>query len=165
MSATLTSSGISFSSDSSSQSSAGVPPGGGTMSGIVTMPSLIAANGFCRQWSHSWTHSTTANTSVDLLYNTGGYSDVHFMLILYARTGSNGFYMWDGIFGGYGGQYGLRTNSGDSIFTLAYTDFGGGYGKISVKNTGTLPSSQGMSAVAYFYNHEGVAAYVGTIKS
>jgi len=165
MSATLTSSGISFSSDSTSQSSAGVPPSGGTMSGIVTMPSLIAANGFCRQWAHNWTQSVTAGTTVDILYNTGSYSDVHFMLILYARTGSNGFYMWDGIFGGYGGQYGLRTNTGGSDFTLAWTELSAGYAKISIRNAGTLSSSQGMSAVAYFYNSEGVAAYVGTIKS
>lgn len=164
MSATLTSSGITYS-DSTSQSSAGVPPSGATMSGIVTMTSLIAANGFCRQWAHTWTHPITANTSVDILYNTGSYSDVHFMLILYARTGSNGFYMWDGIFGGYGGQYGLRTNSGDSIFSLTWTEISPGYAKIALKNTGTLPSSQGMSAVAYFYNSEGVGAYVGTIKS
>ena len=165
MSATLTSSGISFSSDSSSQSSAGVPPGGGTMSGMITMPSLIAANGFCRQWAHNWTQSVTAGTTIDLLYNTGGYSDIHFMLILYARTGSNGFYMWDGIFGGYGGQYGLRTRSGGRNFTLLWTELSPGLAKISIRNPGTLSSSQGMSAVAYFYNYEGVGAYVGTIKS
>jgi hypothetical protein len=166
MAAILTSTGIIFS-DSTTQINAGVPVGGGTMSGTPNLINLTSNNGqtVIKQWSYSWTHPTTSGSYVDLVYNTGSYSDIHFILFLHSRTGANGFYIWEGIFGGYGGQYSQRAQTGNSGFNLAFTNISAGFGKISIVNNYSITSNQGMEATALFTNTEGVAAYNGTIYS
>ena len=164
MSASLTSSGITFS-DSTTQSTAAVPLTGGQLSGQLVLKHLVSRTVPVYQWSHQWTHSTTSGTSIDLLYNTGSYSDIHFMMVLHSRTGSNGFYIWSGIFGGYGAQYSQKTQLANSQFSLSYTNISAGYGKISIVNNSALSSSQGMEAMALLYTTEGCGVYNGTLYS
>jgi hypothetical protein len=164
MSATLTSSGITFS-DSTTQASAGVPLTGGSLSGNLTLKHLVSRTVPVYQWSHAWTHPSASNSYVDLLYNTGSYSDIHFMMVLHSRTGSNGFYIWSGIFGGYGGQYTQKVQLSNSTFSLSWTNISAGYGKISIVNNSTLASNQGMEAMALLYTTEGCGVYNGTLYS
>ena len=164
MSASLTSSGITFS-DSTTQSTAAVPLTGGQLSGQLTLKHLVSRTVPVYQWSHAWTHPNTANSYVALLYNTGSYSDIHFMFILHSRTGSNGFYMWSGIFGGYGAQYSQKAATGSGQFTLSWTNLSAGYGKISIVNPSALSSNQGMEAMALLYTNEGCGVYNGTLYS
>jgi hypothetical protein len=165
MSAILTASGIQFS-DSTTQTSAGVPFAGGTMSGLINMQSLISRNVPVKQWSYHWTQPNANGSSVDMLYNTGSYSDIAFQFFLNTRTGSNGFFVWTGIFGGYGGNYNQRVALANTAFSLTFTSISSGYGKISVTNNYDLTSSnQGMEAMALIFTTEGVGAYNGTIYS
>ena len=164
MAITLTSSGITFS-DSTVQSSAGVPITGGQLSGNITLKHLVSRTVPVYQWSHAWTHPSAANSYVDLLYNTGSYSDIHFMMVLHSRTGINGFYIWSGIFGGYGGQYSQKAATGSGQFSLTWTNISAGYGKISIVNPNALASNQGMEAMALLYTHEPCMPYVGTLYS
>jgi hypothetical protein len=164
--AILTSTGVTFG-DSTTQANNAIPlTGNVTASGIIQQAgSLVAQQVPIWNWSYSWTHPTTANSTVDLLYNTGSYSDIHFTFILFSRAGANGFTVWEGIFGGYGGQYTKYSDSGGIAFTLAYTSISAGYAKISITNPGSLSSSQGMSAVAYIWNNEGLGTYNGTLHN
>jgi hypothetical protein len=162
--AQLTSTGITFS-DSSVQSSTGLPVAGGTFSGMPTLTHLVSGNGqaIIRQYNHSWTYASTAGGTVDLMYNTGSYSDIHFILFLHTSTGSNGFYIWEGIFGGYGAQYTQRAQTGNGQFNLTRTETSTGFAKISITTSGTLPSIGGTQyAMALITNTEGVAALNGT---
>ena len=162
--AQLTSTGITFS-DSSVQSSTGMTQGGGTFSGIPTLTHLVSGNGqaIIRQYNHSWTYASTAGGTVDLMYNTGSYSDIHFILFLHTSTGSNGFHIWEGIFGGYGAQYSQRAQTGNGQFNLTWTELNAGNAKISITTTGTLPQAGSIQyAMALITNTEGVAALNGT---
>jgi hypothetical protein len=165
MAATLTSTGLTFS-DSTTQSTAAVPLTGGQLTGNLVLKHLVSRTVPVYQWSHKWTHPNASNSYVDLLYNTGSYSDIHFMMVLHSRTGSNGFYMWSGIFGGYGGQYSQKVQVSNSGFSLTWTNISAGYGKISIVNNYDLSSSnQGMEAMALLYTTEGCGVYNGTLYS
>lgn len=113
-----------------------------------------------QQWSHAW--SIPNNTTTWLLYNTGSYSDIHFILSAQMNPSSYFFGVWTGTFGGYGGQYGQRSNINGGI-SLVYQELSAGFGRIGLNRSGGSASTGDVNATCIMFGGEGVAAYVGTI--
>ena len=104
MTVQLTSSGIQFS-DSTSQTTAALPLTGGTMSGQLSLPTIRVGGGNAlsayRQYKHSFTGSTSGG-AVNLLYNTGSYDDIFFIMTVIAYHSGRSYQMFQGVWGGYG---------------------------------------------------------------
>jgi hypothetical protein len=113
-----------------------------------------------QQWSHSWT--MTNNTTTWILYNTGSYSDIHFILTAQMNASSYFFGVWTGTFGGYGAQYGQRANINGGI-SLSYQELSPGFGRIGITRAGGSAPTATVSAQCLMFGGEGPAAYVGTI--
>jgi hypothetical protein len=141
MAATLNSTGVSFS-DSTSQTTAGIPLTGGTPTGTITMPQLKVFNGNTspgsnynandmrniRQWY--WSTSMAANTTYDLVSNTNAYDDVTFQMTIVAYSGYILYPLYWGCFGGYGINY---TNlGGGTLYPLQVTQISPGYQKLQI---------------------------------
>jgi hypothetical protein len=156
MSATLNSTGVSFS-DSTSQTTAGIPLTGGTPTGTVIMPQLKVFNGNTspgsnynandmrniRQWY--WSATMSANSTYDLVSNSNAYDDVTFQLILVGYSGYIIYPMWWGCFGGYGINYTSMGSGGGPYYSLTTSSISSGYSKLQI----TVGSVNGGSAGVY----------------
>jgi hypothetical protein len=171
MAATLTSSGIQFS-DSTVQTTAGLPLTGGTMSGQLNLPTIKVSSGFglnnYRQYKHTFTGSTSGG-AVNLLYNTGSYDDIFFLMTVFAYHSGRSYQMFQGVWGGYGNNF-SQTNGG-GIFTLTTTssnsaggpsNLSAGYNYLQI-NWGSLAYPPGTTIYAQFYGYGGLSAVNGTL--
>tara|TARA_B110000503_G_scaffold132154_1_gene207777 strand:+ start:1328 stop:1843 length:516 start_codon:yes stop_codon:yes gene_type:complete len=169
MAAVLTNTGITFS-DSTTQSTAALPLTGGTMTGDLSLYRLRANSGVgILQYFHSFTGTTSA-TSVNLLYNTGSYDDIHFQINVIGYHSGRSYQRWEGVWGGYG----LSTSAaqGGGIFSLSCTPTqgsGGGVGNLAA-GYNYLQLSYGAQAYApgtyvwlTMYKAFSCAAVVGTL--
>ena len=105
---------------------------GDTFTGATYLHSLNVSGGSQRRirtYEHVYQHPQ--NTGINLIYNSSAYTDVHFMLTLEGFHSGRSYQMWQGVFGGYGGQF--ITIGGGGGFTLqnATLDTGRAYLRIS----------------------------------
>lgn len=171
MSATLTSSGIQFS-DSTVQTTAGLPLTGGTMSGQLNLPTICVAGGNSlsayRQYKHNFTGSTSGG-SINLLYNTGSYDDIFFIMTVFAYHSGRSYQMFQGVWGGYGVNF-TQTNGGGvfSLTTTASNSAGGpsnlspGYNYLQI-NWPSMAYAPGTYIYSQFYGYGGLASVNGTL--
>lgn len=82
-----------------------------------------------RTYEHSYSHPQ--NTTIDLMYNTDPYTDVHFTLTLEGFHSGRSYQMWQGTFGGYGANFISTGGSGSFTLQNAGLDTGRSYLRIS----------------------------------
>ena len=85
--------------------------------------------------TYEYTYSHVQNTGVNLIYNSSAYTDVHFMLTLEGFHSGRSYQMWQGTFGGYGGNFISTGGSGSFSLTVQDLDAGRRYLRI---NAGAL---------------------------
>ena len=90
---------------------------GDTASGKINLFSHNVSAGTQRRIrTYEYVYSHPQNTRVDLMYNNSAYTDVHFTLTLEAFHSGRSYQMWQGCFGGYGGNF--ITTGGSGGFAL-----------------------------------------------
>ena len=167
MAAVLTNTGVTFS-DSTTQSTAALPLTGGTMTGDLGLYRLRATSGVAMlQYYHNFTDTLSAN-SINLLYNTSSYDDIHFQLNLISYHSGRSYQRWEGVWGGYG----LTASSyGGGIYTLSCTssNAGGGssnltsgYNYLSISK-GSQSNQPGTTIWMTMYKGFSCATVVGTL--
>jgi hypothetical protein len=172
MSATLNSTGLSFS-DSTSQTTAAIPLTGGTPSGTVTMSGLRVFNGNTSPGSnynandmrnirqYYWTTTMLANTTYDLVSNTNAYDDVTFQMIIVAYSGYILYPLYLGCFGGYGINY---TNvGGGTLYPLQVSSIGTGYQKLQIAAGNMNGGQAGVNISMTIYGKNPVTVINGTL--
>lgn len=85
--------------------------------------------------TYEYAYSHAQNTGINLMYNSSAYTDVHFILTLEGFHSGRSYQMWQGVFGGYGGNF-ISTGGGGS-FTLAVQDLDTGRKYLRI-NAGAL---------------------------
>jgi hypothetical protein len=143
--AVLTSSGIQFS-DSTTQTTAGIPLTGGTMTNTLVQTALKVYNSGqytaasmrnVRVWA--MTSSLGAGLPGNLITNTNAYDDVFFMLFTQSFHSSIGYKHTYGSFGGYGiSTFSPNSSSG----SISVVSAGAGYGTLRLDYTGYSGSGQ-----------------------
>jgi hypothetical protein len=105
---------------------------GDTFSGATYLYSHnVSAGSQRRIRTYEYQYSHAQNTTVDLMYNSSAYTDVHFMLTLEGIHSGRSYQMWQGIFGGYGAQFTAIGGGGSFTLQNATKDAGRAYLRIS----------------------------------
>ena len=169
--AALTGTTVNFS-DSTSQTTSGIPLTGGTPSGTVIMPQLRVFNGNTspssnynandmrniRQWY--WSPTMLANTTYDLVSNTNAYDDITFQMIIVAYSGYILYPMYWGCFGAYGINY---TNlGGGTLYPLQVTQTSPGYQKLQIAAGNMNGGAAGVNISMTIYGKNPVTAINGS---
>jgi len=169
MSEILTNTGLTFP-DTTTQSTAAVPLTGGTMTGQLNYPTLITVNGLnqTRQYSNSFS-AAQAGGSLNIMYNTGSYADIHFYMALVSYHSGRSYQAWKGVFGGYGLASTLVGGGGAfSISTTASNSAGGtnslsaGYNYLQV-SWSALTAIGNTTVRMVIYNYNGVGVVNGSL--
>jgi len=161
--AILTSTGIQFS--DGTQTTAGLPLTGGTLSGALRQQYLKVYNGTgygadtvrnVRMYDYSYSQSSSA--AMSLITNSNSYDDVVFQLIAITYHGSIGYSMFMGSFGGYGNSIKVW-NAGTS--TLSSISAGTGYNTLQI-TCSVASASIYLSMI--IYGHNPVTVVNGTLR-
>jgi hypothetical protein len=170
MAAILTSTGVTFS-DNTTQSTAALPLVGGTMSGPLVLNSLTSGLGNIsgyRQYYYNF-YGGTSGGSLNLCYNTGSYDDVLFTANLIAYHSGRSYQMWKGVWGGYGANFSQTNGGGMFSMTTNSSNSAGGPSNLSAGyqylqlNWGAYIYGPYTTIWMQFYGYGGVAPVVGTL--
>jgi hypothetical protein len=168
MTTQLNSSGLTFSADSTTQTTAALPATGGSMTGYMKNTGWRVYNSSASihtYWDTWQLSSNSSGQTRNLFGNAGGYSDVHFHLYLRINTSNYQFNAYSGVVGGYGGQYSQRGANNGNFFDLNYDNYTGDKGRLYLRTNQTLNTSSAfVHVVAYLYNIEPAVIFNGTLE-
>lgn len=166
--ATLTSTGLTFS-DSTTQSTQGIPLTGGTVTGKVVLPYIkvnntsgVAIMRNIRQWNWSYTHPQS--TSMYYVQNSNSYDDVTFQLNIVSYSGYILYGTLLGTFGGYGMSYTTYGNAFSYYTPICDNSSSPGYGKFGLSLASVYGGYAGVNVSLTIFGKNPITAINGTIQ-
>ena len=166
--ATLTSTGLTFS-DSTTQSTQGIPLTGGTVTGRVALPYIkvnntsgVATMRNVRQWNWSYTHAQ--NTSMYYVQNSNSFDDVTFQLNIVSYSGYILYGTVLGAFGGYGINYTTYGGAFNSYTPICDNSSNPGYGRFGLSLGGIYSGQAGVNVSLTIFGKNPITAINGTLQ-
>jgi hypothetical protein len=99
-----------------------------------------------RTYEHAYQHAQ--NTTVNLMYNTSSYTDVHFTLTLEGFHSGRSYQMWQGCFGGYGANF--ITTGGSGGFSLQNVGIDAGRAYLAISAGALTTTSSNFVAITIY---------------